>query len=102
MKNVCTPLTAATAPWASGIDAQYKIYEGVGPPPANPGPPKKWGYLPLETINIGDCLGLPMDPEQASAKAQAIRNYAGRVAKKTTKKFSVRRTDYGIGIWRIK
>jgi|TARA_R110000824_G_scaffold19392_9_gene75155 hypothetical protein len=84
-------------------DAQkFRVYEGVGLPPANPGPPKKWGYLPLETINIGDCLELPMDPEQASAKSQAIRNYAGRVAKKTKRKFSVRRTDYGIGIWRIK
>jgi hypothetical protein len=84
-------------------DAQkFRIYEGVGLPPGNPGPPKKWGYLPLETINIGDCLELPMDLEQASAKSQAIRNYAGRVAKTTKKKFSVRRTDYGIGIWRIK
>lgn len=81
---------------------EFRIYEGVGLPPANPGPPKKWGYLPLETIHVGDCLGLPMDPEQASAKAQAIRNYAGRVAKKTERKFSVRITDYGIGLWRTK
>jgi hypothetical protein len=81
---------------------QFRIYEGVGPPPANAGPPKKWGYLPLETINVGDCLELPMDPDQASTKAQAIRNYAGRVARRTKKKFSVRITDYGIGIWRTK
>jgi hypothetical protein len=80
---------------------RWRVYEGIGPPPANAGPPKKWGFLPLEDINVDDGIELTMEADEAQEKINAIRSYAGRVAKKTDRKFSVRITDYGIGIWRI-
>jgi hypothetical protein len=43
---------------------------------------------------------MTMDNEEVQSKINAVRSYAGRLARKTGKKFSVRITDYGIGIWR--
>lgn len=78
----------------------FRVFEGVGPPPPNTGPPTKWGYLPLEEISIGDLIEMTLDTEEAQKKINAVRSYVGRVARKTGRKFSVRRTTYGIGIWR--
>ena len=80
---------------------RIRIYEGVGPPPSNVGPPTKWGHLPLDTVQVGDLIEMTMDNEEVQCKINAVRSYAGRLARKTGKKFSVRITDYGIGIWRI-
>lgn len=79
---------------------RFRVYEGVGPPPPNAGPPTKWGHLPLDTIQVGDLIEVTLESEEVSKKINAIRSYAGRLARKTGKKFSVRITDYGIGIWR--
>ena len=89
---------------------RVRIYEGVGPPPPNSGPPTKWGHLLLDTVRVGDLIEevqvgdlieITMDSEEVQVKINAVRSYAGRLARKTDKKFSVRITDYGIGIWRI-
>jgi len=80
---------------------RFRVYEGVGPPPVNQGPPARWGHLPVETIGVGDLIEMPLDVEEARRLVNAIRTHAGRIAKKSDKKFSVRLTDYGIGIWRI-
>ena len=80
---------------------RIRIYEGVGPPPSNVGPPTKWGHLPLDTVQVGDLIEMTMESEEVQDKINAVRSYAGRLARKTGKKFSVRITDYGIGIWRI-
>jgi hypothetical protein len=61
----------------------------------------KWGYLPLETIDIDDLIELTLEPDEAKQRVNAVRSYAGRVARKSDKKFSVRVTDFGIGIWRV-
>ena len=79
---------------------RVRIYEGVGPPPPNSGPPTKWGHLLLDTVQVGDLIEMTMDNEEVQSKINAVRSYAGRLARKTGKKFSVRITDYGIGIWR--
>jgi len=79
---------------------RYRVYEGVGPPPPYTGPPTKWGYLPFGTINVGDLIEMPLEASEAQRKINAIRSYAGRISKKTGRKYSVRITDYGIGIWR--
>jgi hypothetical protein len=50
---------------------------------------------------VGDLIEMTMDSDEVQGKINAVRSYAGRMAKKTGKKFSVRITDYGIGIWRI-
>lgn len=80
---------------------RIRIYEGVGPPPSNSGPPSKWGHLPLDTVQVDDLIEMTMDSEEVQSKINAVRSYAGRLARKTGKRFSVRITDYGIGIWRI-
>jgi len=80
---------------------RYRVYEGVGvPPPANPGPRRKWGDLPLEDVAVGDLIEMPMNKEEVDALIASIRSYVYRVSKKTMKTFSVRKTDYGIEIWR--
>ena len=80
---------------------RIRVYEGVGPPPPNSGPPTKWGHLPLDEVQVGDLIEMTMDNEEVQVKINAVRSYAGRLARKTGKKFSVRITDYGMGIWRI-
>ena len=80
---------------------RYRVYEGVGvPPPANPGPRRKWGDLPLEEVAVGDLIEMPMNKEEVDELISSIRSYVYRVSRRTGKKFTVRRTDYGIGIWR--
>jgi|TARA_R100000963_G_scaffold34978_1_gene30582 hypothetical protein len=81
---------------------RYRVYEGVGvPPPANPGPRRKWGDLPLEEVAVGDLIEMPMNKEEVDELINSIRSYVYRVSRKTGKKFTVRKTDYGIGIWRM-
>ena len=82
------------------VEKRYRVYEGVGAPPPNPGPKRKWADLPLETIQAGDLIELPMSQPEATKRIAAIRSYAWRMAQKYDKKYSVRKTDYGIGIWR--
>ena len=55
----------------------------------------------METVQVGDLIEMTMDSEEVRGKINAVRSYAGRLARKTGKKFSVRITDYGMGIWRI-
>ena len=79
---------------------RFRVYEDAGPPPKNSGRPIKWGYLPIDKIEVNDMIELTMTEEEAKDKINAIRSYAGRMTRKTGKKFSIRVTDYGIGIWR--
>tara|TARA_R110000744_G_scaffold52428_2_gene112267 strand:+ start:769 stop:1032 length:264 start_codon:yes stop_codon:yes gene_type:complete len=81
---------------------RFRVYEDAGPPPKTSGPPRKWGYLPMEGISVNDMIELTMTEEEVKGKINAIRSYAGRMTKSTGKKFSIRVTDYGIGIWRTK
>ena len=82
---------------------RYRVYEGAGAPPAvSPGPRRKWGDLPLEDVSVGDLIEMPTDKEEGDRLIGSIRSYVYRVQLKTGRKFSVRRTDYGIEIWRTK
>ena len=52
-------------------------------------------------------IELPMTKEEASDKINAIRQFAWRVGRRDKlnnlpiRRFSVRKMDYGIGIWRV-
>lgn len=82
------------------ITTRFRIYEDAGPPPKNSGRPMKWAYLPIDKIEVNDMIELTMTEEEVGDKINAIRSYAGRMTRKTGKRFSIRVTDYGIGIWR--
>ena len=92
----------ATTTWRKGLSTQrFRVYEGVGVPPKKPGPRSKWAALPLDSIEVGDLIELPLRDDEIEGKLNSIRAYAGRTATKLGKKYSVRVTEYGIGIWRV-
>lgn len=80
---------------------RYRLYEGVGVPEIVPGPVSKWADLPLETIEVGDLVELPLNKHEVEKKINGIRAHVGRIQRRTKKKYSVRTMDYGIGIWRV-
>ena len=80
---------------------RYRVHQGVGAPPPSSGRPRKWADLPLDTVEIGDLIEIPMDKEEVEAKIASIRSYVWRVSQRNSKKYSVRKTDFGIGIWRV-
>jgi hypothetical protein len=55
----------------------------------------------LDTISVGDLVEVTLGREEVKSQINAIRSLAGRIARKNAKKFSVRITTYGIGIWRV-
>jgi|TARA_R110000824_G_scaffold390244_1_gene586632 hypothetical protein len=81
-------------------EKRFRVYENVGPPPANAGRKTRWGDLPLDAIGVNGLIEMPMESPQVESQIHAIRSYAWRMAKKLDKRFSVRKTEYGIGIWR--
>ncbi len=81
-------------------EKRFRVYENVGPPPSSGGRKTRWGDLPLDTIGVNGLIEMPMEPSEVQSQINAIRSYAWRMAKRLDKKFSVRKTDYGIGIWR--
>ena len=86
---------------AEAATQRYRVYENVGPPPPSTGPRSSWADLPLDTIDVGDLVEVPLEGGEVKSNINAIRSYAGRLARKSEKKFSVRITNYGIGIWRV-
>ena len=92
----------ATINLESTLNSQrYRVYEGVGVPPPNPGPRSKWDDLPLDTIKVGDLVELPLSEEEVKKKLNGVRAYAGRLSRRTGKKYSVRVTTHGIAIFRV-
>ena len=81
---------------------RYRLYEGVGVPEMVPGPVSKWADLPLENIEVGDLIELPLKEQEVEKSIKGIRAHVGRIQRRTDKKYSVRTMEYGIGIWRIK
>ena len=79
---------------------RYRVYKDVGPPPPSMGSRGSWSELPLDTISVGDLVEVTLGREEVKSQINAIRSYAGRIARKNAKKFSIRITTYGIGIWR--
>jgi hypothetical protein len=58
--------------------------------------------LPLESVAVGDLIEMPMNKEGVDELISSIRSYVYRVSRRTSRKFTVRKTDYGIGIWRVR
>ena len=79
---------------------RYRVYKDAGPPPPSLRARGSWSELPLNTINVGDLVEVTLEKNEVRSQINAIRSFAGRIARKNAKKFSVRMTTYGIGIWR--
>lgn len=79
---------------------RYRVYEGVGLHVPKPGRKRRWDDLPLETIDVGDMIEIPLEEEETARLMRAVRSYAYRTGKEQEKKYSVGKSDYGIGIWR--
>ena len=79
---------------------RFRVYEGVGVPPLTT-KPHKWGDLPLATVAVGDLIEIPTSDEERVKILSSVRSYVWRESKKLNKKYSVRKTEYGIGIWRV-
>jgi hypothetical protein len=45
-------------------------------------------------------IEIPLEEEETAKLMRAVRSYAYRTGKEQEKKYSVGKTDYGIGIWR--
>ena len=90
-------------PRRSNLDeatTRYRVYKDAGPPPPSLGSRGSWSELPLDTISVGDLVEVTLEKDEVRSQINAISSYAGRIARKNAKKFSVRMTSYGIGIWR--
>ena len=82
-------------------EPRFRVLQNVGAPPQTSGRKKRWGRLPLEDIDVGDMIELPMSEEQSSELISALSSYVWRLSKKLNKKFSVKKNHIGIGIWRV-
>ena len=82
-------------------EPRFRVLQNVGAPPQTSGRKKRWGHLPLEEIAIGDMIELPMSEQQSNQSISALSSYVWRLSKKSNKKFSVKRNNIGIGIWRV-
>jgi len=82
-------------------EPRFRVLQNVGAPPQTSGRKKRWGHLPLEDIDVGDMIELPMSEEQSSELISALSSYVWRLSKKLNKKFSVKKNHIGIGIWRV-
>ena len=70
-------------------EPRFRVLQNVGAPPQTSGRKKRWGHLPLEDIDVGDMIELPMSEEQSSELISALSSYVWRLSKKLNKKFSV-------------
>lgn len=80
----------------------YHVRQDAGPPPSTSGRKSRWRHLPLSEIEVGDIIELPMRKEESSSVIPALSSYVWRESKKLGKKFSVKRIELGIGIWRTR
>ena len=82
-------------------EPRFRVLQNVGAPPQTSGRKRRWGHLPLDDIDVGDMIELPMSEEQSSQTISALSSYVWRLSKKSKKKFSVKKNNIGIGIWRV-
>ena len=82
-------------------EPRFRVFQNAGPPPKTSGRKRRWGHLPLNDIAVGDMIELPMSEDQSNMLISALSSYVWRQAKRSGRKFSVKRTNIGIGIWRL-
>ena len=50
---------------------------------------------------MGDQIEIPLTKDDVDGLIRSVQGYVYRLSRKTGKRYSVRKTEYGIGIWRV-
>tara|TARA_R100000664_G_C2757522_1_gene145825 strand:+ start:3020 stop:3265 length:246 start_codon:yes stop_codon:yes gene_type:complete len=80
---------------------EFEIKKGI-PLPKTRGKPRKYN-IELDKLDVDDMVEISLSKVNIPTEVKIIRNFVLRyVHKNPTKKFTVRQTDKGVGIWRIK
>jgi len=79
---------------------EFKIEDGI-PIPRGVGKPRKYD-LPLEDMNKGQTVKVPLAKSKIASEVKIIRNACLRFTHKHPMyKFTVRQLEDGVGIWRL-
>jgi hypothetical protein len=81
-------------------DVRYRILKNIPGPPKRPGKKGAWSHLPLDDLEEGDMLEIPLHEDEVKERITSLRTHASRLGKRTGKQFSVRIIKVGVGIWR--
>jgi|TARA_R110000824_G_scaffold34064_3_gene108780 hypothetical protein len=80
---------------------KFNIEKGI-PMPTTSGKPRKYD-LPLDEMEVGDHIKIELPKTKIDAERKILSNFCLRhTYKNPSKKFSVRKLEDGVGIWRIK
>ena len=80
---------------------EFEIKKGI-PLPKTRGKPRKYN-IELDKLDVDDMVEISLSKVNIPTEVKIIRNFVLRyVHKNPTKKLTVRQTDKGVGIWRIK
>jgi|TARA_R100000734_G_C3226200_1_gene35883 ribosomal protein L19 len=80
----------------------FEIVKGVPLPKNKQGKPRKYN-LPIEDMDVGDMVKVPMPKTKVATEHRVVRNFVLRYTyKNPNKKFTVRQMEDGIGVWRTK
>ena len=80
----------------------FEIVKGVPLPKNKQGKPRKYN-LPIEDMDVGDMVKVPMPKTKVATEHRVVRNFVLRYTyKNPNKKFTVRQMAEGIGVWRTK
>tara|TARA_R100000315_G_C5212630_1_gene126510 strand:+ start:914 stop:1159 length:246 start_codon:yes stop_codon:yes gene_type:complete len=78
---------------------EFEIKKGV-PLPKHRGKPRKYD-IPLESMEVGDMIEIPMAKTRVLKEHKTIRNFVLRYKHKNPNTdFTVRQLDDSVGIWR--
>lgn len=78
----------------------FQIVSGI-PLPKGTGRPRKYD-INIEAMDVGDMVMIPIDKSKVDSEVIIIRNFVRRYAKKNSgTKFTTRKIEGGVGVWRI-
>ena len=80
---------------------KFNIEKGI-PLPKTAGKPRKYN-VPLDQMEVEDFIKIELPKTKIHAERKILSNFCLRYSyRNPSKKFSVRKLEDGIGIWRIK
>lgn len=83
-------------------DPSFRVIRDAGSPPPSGGRPKRWASIPLDDLALQDAVEVSLDEIGLSDSYASITSWIYRQGSKLGKKFSLRKSDTGYTIWRVK